>query len=156
MSDPVDNEGRVRQILATIKPLACEYYQLTGRPLGVTGEIAEYLAAETLGLTLAPPRTTGYNAVRGAERIQVSSRAYGTDAGPGQKMSRINTDAPCDAVILAILDNATLDPREMWEAPFAAVAERLAVPGSKARARGVLAVDEFKRIPAAHQVWPAR
>lgn len=58
----------------------------------------------------------------------------------------------CDAVLLVLLDNKTLDPREMWEAPFTAVAARLAVPGSKSRDRGALSVSEFKRM--AHQVWP--
>jgi hypothetical protein len=33
---------------------ATEYYRLTGKPLGVTGEVAEYVAAEILGLTLIP------------------------------------------------------------------------------------------------------
>jgi GNAT superfamily N-acetyltransferase len=37
--------SRVREILATVKPLAAEYYRLTGKPLGVTGEVAEYVAA---------------------------------------------------------------------------------------------------------------
>lgn len=36
--------------------LAAEYYRLTGKPLGVTGEVAEYVAAETLGLVLADAR----------------------------------------------------------------------------------------------------
>jgi len=39
------NEARVRQILASIEPLAGEYYRLTGKPLGVTGGIAECVAA---------------------------------------------------------------------------------------------------------------
>ena len=52
---------RVREILAAVKPLAAEYYQLTGKPLGVTGEVAEYIAAELLALELAPPRTKGYD-----------------------------------------------------------------------------------------------
>ena len=43
------NEARVREILAKVKPLAVEYYRLTGKPLGVTGEVAEYVAAEILG-----------------------------------------------------------------------------------------------------------
>jgi hypothetical protein len=81
MSD--SNETRVRQILATIKPLGGEFYRLTGKPLGVTGEIAEYVAAEELGLVLAPARTTGYDALRGSERIQIKGRAYG-----GAKLSR--------------------------------------------------------------------
>ena len=41
---------RVREILTAVKPLAAEFYRLTGKPLGVTGEIAEYVAAEILGL----------------------------------------------------------------------------------------------------------
>ena len=72
-----ETEGahRVREILAAVKPLAAEYYQLTGKPLGVTGEVAEYVAAQTLRLELAPPRTKGYDAIRktsqGEQRIQI-------------------------------------------------------------------------------------
>ena len=146
------NDARVREILATVKPLAAEYYRLTGKPLGVTGEVAEYVAADLLGLTLTPARTTGYDALRGTERIQIKGRAYGKYAKPGQRMSRIKIDAPCDMVLLVVLDNATLELREMWEAPFASVVERLALPGSKARQRGALGVAEFKRV--AHRVWP--
>ncbi len=146
------NEARVRQILATIKLLAVEFYRLTGKPLGVTGEIAEYVAAEKLGLVLAPARTTGYDALRGKERIQIKGRAYGEDARPGQRMSRIKTDSPCDTVLLVLLDNFTLDAREMWEAPFTVVSELLVRTESKARARGALSVAEFKTV--AHRVWP--
>jgi hypothetical protein len=147
---------RVREILATAKPLAAEYYRLTGKPLGITGEIAEYVAAETLGLELAPPRTKGFDAVRkteaGGERIQIKGRAYGENTNPGQRVGAIKRGSPCDRVLLVLLDNRTLEPREMWEAPIAKVEERLSLPGSKARARGALAVSEFKRI--AERVWP--
>jgi hypothetical protein len=147
---------RVREILATVKPLAAEYYRLTGKPLGVTGEVAEYVAAETLGLVLADARTPGHDAIRQTpddpQRIQIKGRAYGDDAKPGQRISRIKTDAACDAVLLVLLDNKTLDAREMWEAPFTAVAARLAIPGSKSRDRGALGVSEFKRM--ARKVWP--
>src|SRR5271157_4787525 len=91
-------------------------------------------------------RTVGYDALRGTERIQIKGRAYGENAKPGQRISRIKLDAPCDTVLLVLLDNATLEPREMWEAPFASVREYLARPGSKARARGALSVSAFKRI----------
>ena len=67
-------------------------------------------------------------------------------------MGRIKTDVPCDVVLLVLLDNATLEPPEMWEAPIAAVLECLARPGSKARERGALGAADFKRL--AHQVWP--
>jgi hypothetical protein len=146
------SEQRVREILAAVKPLAAEFYRLTGKPLGVTGEVAEFVAAELLGLTPAPARTTGYDALCGTERIQIKGRAYGVDAKPGQRISQIKIDAPCDTVVLVLLDNATLEPREMWEAPFAAVAARLAHPGSNAGARGALGVSDFKRM--ARCVWP--
>jgi hypothetical protein len=143
---------RLREILATAKRLAVEYYQLTGKPLGVTGEVAEYVAAETLDLKLAPPRTHGYDALRGIERIQIKGRAHGKKTDSGQKIGRIKTDAPFDTALLVLLDNATLEPREMWEASYEAVIKRLAVPGSKARARGVLSVPEFKAM--GQRVWP--
>jgi hypothetical protein len=148
----LENEARVREILAAVRPLAAEYYRLTGKPLGVTGEVAEYVAAELLGLKLAPARTAGYDALRGAERIQIKGRAYGKNAKPGQRMSRIKHDAPCDTVLLVLVDNATLEPREIWEAPFAAVVECLQRPGSKAPERGALGVAAFKSV--AHRVWP--
>jgi Family of unknown function (DUF6998) len=151
--------ARVREILATVKPLAAEYYRLTGKPLGVTGEVAEFVAAERLGLQLADARTAGYDAVRndpgGPVHIQIKGRAYGDNAKPGQRLGRIKADARCDVVLLVLLDNATLEPREMWEAPFAEVLARLAEPGSKARnERGALSVRDFKRLKSVRLVWP--
>jgi hypothetical protein len=147
--------SRIREILATVKPLAAEYYRLTGKPLGVTGEVAEYVAAEILGLTLVAARTVGYDALRGTERIQIKGRAYGVNAKPGQRMSRIKLDAPCDTVLLVLLDNATLEACEMWEAKYESVCECLIRPGSKARERGAMSVSAFKRLRTAKQVFPA-
>lgn len=152
---PEATEERVREILAAVKPLAAEFYRLSGKPLGVTGEIAEYVAAEKLGLELAPPRTEGYDAIRqtpdGPVRIQIKGRAFGADSKPGQRLSRIKTGAPCDVVLLVLLDNATLEAREMWEAPYPVVVSLLERPGSRSRERGALGVSTFKRV--ARRVW---
>lgn len=80
-------------------------------------------------------------------------QTYGDNAKLGQRMGTIKQGAACDTVLLVLLDNRTLEPREMWEAPYLAVAERLAIPGSKARARGALGVSEFKHLAA--RVWPS-
>lgn len=154
---PNAEPNRMDALLGEVKRLAAEYYQLTGKPLGVTGEIAEYVVAHALGLELAPPRTAGYDAIRrtdqGDVRVQIKGRALGADAKPGQRLGRIKPGAACDVVILAVLDPATLDPVEMWEASYDTVVERLEVPGSKARnERGALSVREFKRL--ATLVWP--
>jgi hypothetical protein len=152
-----DSAERTKQILAAVKPLAAEYYRLTGKPLGVTGEIAEYIAAQELDLVLAPPRTAGYDAIRkgvnGDEKIQIKGRAFGEDSKPGQRLGKIKPGADCDTVLLVVLDNATLEPVGMWEAPYAAVVARLAEPGSKARnERGAMSVGDFKRL--AKPIWP--
>lgn len=52
----------VGKLIDTARRLAVEYHALTGRPLGITGEVGEYEAARLLGLELAPARTAGYDA----------------------------------------------------------------------------------------------
>ena len=49
-------------ITAAIK-LAMAYRDITGKPLGITGEVGEYHAAKLLGLHLADARQPGYDAV---------------------------------------------------------------------------------------------
>ncbi len=42
----------IEEILVTAKELASRYKKLTGKPLGITGEIAEFNAAKLLNLEL--------------------------------------------------------------------------------------------------------
>lgn len=154
----LDVPARIKEILAAVKLLAAEYYRLTGKPLGVTGEVAEYVATEHLGLALVPPRPPGYDALRhtpaGPQRIQIKGRAYDPAARSSQRIGTIKQDGPCDVVMLVLLNNATLDPVEIWEAPFPAVVARLVEPGSKSRnERGALSVSDFKRL--GRRVWSA-
>jgi len=154
----LDVPARIKEILAAVKPLAAEYYRLTGKPLGVTGEVAEYVAAELLGLELVPPRTAGYDALRhtlaGPQRIQIKGRAYDPGARSSKRIGTIKRDGPCDVVMLVLLNNATLDPVEIWEAAFPGVIARLIEPGSKSRnERGALSVSDFKRL--GRRVWSA-
>lgn len=151
-----DETRRVEDILAAVKPLAAEYYRTTGKPLGVTGEVAEYIAAQKLGLVLTPARTSGHDAIRktpgGEERIQIKGRAFGEKSKRSQRLGSIRKGTACDKVLLVLLDNATLDPVEMWEASYERVATRLAEPGSRARnERGAMSVRDFKKL--AVKVW---
>src|SRR3546814_19780184 len=63
------------EILERARQAAIEYYELTGKPLGITGEVGEYLAAKILGLQLADARAPGYDATadRG-RRLQIKAR----------------------------------------------------------------------------------
>jgi hypothetical protein len=147
------SDRRVGEILAEVRRLAAEYYKLTGRPLGATGELAEHAAVQKLGLKLAPVRAPGYDAIRdtpnGPERIQI--KGLSVPAKPGQCMSKIRPG--CDFVIFVRLDSRTFEPCEIWEAPMPAVEARLAVKGSKARGRRVLRVQEFQHLPGAKCIW---
>ncbi|WP_201271493.1 hypothetical protein [Sinorhizobium medicae] len=141
----------MREILTAIKPLAAEYYRLTGKPLGVTSEVAETIAVDVLGLELAPPRTAAYDAIRrtldGSEkRIQIKGRAFGADANPGQRLGRIKQAAACYTVLLVLLDNAALDLREMWT-------PRMPPSRSDLQNRDLksVSVPEFKRL--AVKIW---
>ena len=146
-----EKREKIAAIMKTLKPLASEYYRLTGKPLGVTGELAEYAAADKLGLTLAAAREPDYDALRGTERIQIKGRSFTPKSTAGQRMGRLKVDAQCDAVLLVILDPITLDPNEMWEAPFAVVKAHLEELAPAAQVRG-LPIDSFKKL--AKRVWP--
>ncbi|MDH3032108.1 DUF6998 domain-containing protein [Methylobacterium fujisawaense] len=152
-----ERSARVREILVAIKPLAAEFYRLTGKPLGVTGEVAEYVAADLLGLELAPARQAGYDAIRRAagrqERVQIKGRAYAKGKDSGQRLGTIKPNAECDVVLLVLMDNATLEPREILEADYSHLCDLLTRPG-KARERGSLSVAEFRRV--AKVVWSDR
>ena len=149
------SEDRVVEILQEVRALAKEFRDLTGKPLGVTGEVAEYHAARLLGLTLCGARTVGYDAMRQCngkmQRVQIKGRVLLPDSKPGQRLGTIKPDAPCDTVVLVLMDEA-LDVTEILEAEMADVRARLAVPGSRARERGSLGLSEFRRM--ARQVWP--
>ena len=144
-------------ILRDVKLLAIEYYEKTGKPLGVTGEIAELEASLALGLTLAGARQEGYDALRQrdgiTETIQIKGRwkKEGTNWG---RVPSIKTDKEFDTAMLVLL-TGRYDLHEIWEAPRAAVIARLDAPGSKARnERRSMGVSQFKAI--AKRTWSSR
>ena len=65
----------VGKIINQIKEVASEYYEKTGRPLGATGEIAEYEVVRLLNLEISEVRQPGYDAIRykgqKKEKIQI-------------------------------------------------------------------------------------
>lgn len=145
---------RIGEVITQAKGLAIEYRQLTGKPLGITGEVAEYVAAQLLGLQLCQARQTGYDAIRksskGDIRIQIKGRCILTD-NPGQRLGKIRLDHEWDTVVLVLM-NADFEPFVIYEADRNSVQIALETPGSKARnERGALSVSKFKSI--ARKVW---
>ena len=146
---------QIGNVLERAKAAAIDYYRLTGKPLGITGEIGEYYAANHLNLELADARTAGYDATdQAGRRIQIKARSIAAkDMRPGQRVGSIRLDHDWDAVVLVIMDEL-FEPQIMYEAERGAIEEALTRPGSKARnERGALAVSKFKSI--GKQVWPS-
>jgi hypothetical protein len=104
-------------LLAEAKRLAREYQALTGKPLGITGEVAEYEAARILNLQLTPARTAGYDAIRTSDghRYQIKGRCLLPGCKPGQRMGRINTGHDFDSVLLVLMDEQ-FNALEIYEA----------------------------------------
>jgi hypothetical protein len=146
---------QIAEVLAQAKDLARKYRKLTGKPLGITGEVAEFAAAELLGLELADARQAGYDAVRhtnGKEvKIQIKGRCIPSGAKPGQRLGRIRLDHEWDTVLLVLMDE-NYEVLSIYEAERTDIEDALLAPGSRARnERGALAVAKFKSI--GRQVW---
>jgi hypothetical protein len=143
-------QNRVMEILRDAKKLAQEYRSVTGKPLGITGEVAEYEAARILGVQLTPARQAGYDATEkkpgGTRHLQIKGRCLLPGCKPGQRLGSIDVRKEWDAVLMVLLDG-NFDAFEIYEAGRAAVLRALSAPGSKARnERGALAVSKFKAI----------
>ena len=96
----------VGEVLEKAKQAAIDYYRLTGKPLGITGEVGEYAAAQLLGLTLADARAPGYDATDATGRhYQIKTRALSQSARKqSQRLGSIKLDREWDAVLLTLLD----------------------------------------------------
>ena len=144
------NDERVMELLRAAKTLAREYYSLTGKPLGVTGEVAEYEAARILGVELTSARQPGYDAIetigRTTKKLQIKGRCLQENCKPGQRLGSIRTEHDWDAVLMVLLDSE-FNATEIYEAKRKQVEAALNAPGSKARnVRGALSVSKFKSI----------
>ena len=137
-------------LLANAKVLAQQYRALTGKPLGITGEVAEYEASRILGVELTPARQAGYDALETingvVRRLQIKGRCLLMDCKPGQRLGSIDVKKDFDAVLLVLLDE-NFNATSIFEADREDVLTVLAEPGSKSRnERGALGVSKFKSI----------
>lgn len=142
--------SEVAELLKKAKILAKKYKAITGKPLGITGEVAEFAAATILRLDLATARQSGYDVIRrdsGKEtKIQIKGRCICEDAKRGQRVGGIKLNRVWDSVLLVLMDD-DYEVIKMYEAKRAAIKKALLAPGSKARnERGSLSVEKFKSI----------
>ena len=144
------SDQQILAILGQAKVLAQQYRRLTGKPLGITGEVAEYEAARILGIELTPARQAGYDAIDVSNgmtrRLQIKGRCVLPNCKPGQRLGSIDINKDWDAVLLVLLDE-NFDATAMREAERADVVAALNAPGSRSRnERGALGVSKFRSI----------
>jgi hypothetical protein len=154
---PGDTSDEIMDILAQAKKLAQRYRALTGKPLGIAGEVAEFEVGRLLGLELLGARQEGYDAIRRmgkkTQRLQVKGRCVLPGASKSQRIGKIDPNKEFDAVLLVLM-NESLDATAIYEANREPVIAALTAPGSKARnERGQLGVSKFRSI--AKRIWPA-
>ena len=141
---------RLVELLGEVKKLAQEYYQLTGKPLGVTGEIAEFEAARLLGVQLCVARQEGYDAIRsspdGQMRLSIKSACFHASLEAKWRIGKIEFEKEWDSTLMVLL-TPDFEPREIWEADREALTRLL-----ENASRTDPGVRKFKSV--AHMVWP--
>jgi hypothetical protein len=143
---------KVGKLLEQAKGIAREYRSMTGRPLGITSEVAGYEAARLLQLSLNKARRADYDATGpDGKRYQIKGRVIYEHSKPAKRFGSIRLDHEWDAVLLVLLE-ADFSPTEIYEAERSEVEKALMEPGARARnQRGALNIAKFKAI--ARLVW---
>jgi hypothetical protein len=137
--------------------VARRYRALTGRPLGIMGEVSEAAASQLWGLSLAEARPSGYDAVREEKgliaRIQIKGRCLPQGKPSARlRVGSIKFDSQWDTVVLVLM-NEGLEVSAIYEAGRAEIMEALKAPRSKTRdVRGQLPVGKFRSIRM--RIWP--
>ncbi len=144
-------------LLEQARAIAVKYHALTGKPLGITGEVGEYEAARILGLELKDAREPGCDAVdRNGRTYQVKTRAIKKGRPvSSQRIGIIDISKPWDAALLVLLDD-TLNPTEILEASREKILSVVKPKGSAPKTRiegGALTVSKFRQLAGGKSVW---
>ncbi len=136
--------------------MAADYRKATGKPLGISAEIARHDVARLLGLQLIPPQEThGYDAIGDGrwegKRIQIKGRAIFDESKSGHRIGQLRINQEWDSVMLVLMDQE-FEPYEIHEVERDDLMEVLAdKKGGKRSKRGVISVARFKII--SRLVW---
>jgi len=146
----------VDKLISEARRLAADYRRATGKPLaGVSGEVAQYDAAQLLDLEICQPKVAGYDAIgrgtREGKKIQIKGRAIFDESKSGQRIGQLTIDQEWDSVMLVLMDD-NLDTYEIYEASRDIILEDLnKTTSSNRRKRGAMSVAKFKII--SQLVW---
>jgi len=145
----------VDKLISEARRIAAEYRRATGKPLGISAEIARHDACTFLELE-PHEDATGYDA-RGLTgeredlRFQIKGRAIFDEKKGGQRLGQIKIDQDWDKILLVIMDE-DFETTEIYEASRDVILENIEDSNSGNRQkRGAMSVARFKRF--AQLVW---
>ena len=144
-----------KKLISEARRLAAEYRKATGKPLGISGEIAEFDAADKLNLEISQEKAAGYDAIgkgsREGKRIQIKGRAVFDEKKSGQRIGQLKIDQEWDLVVLVIMDE-NYDAVEIYEVSREIIMDALSESKSSNRnKRGAMSLAKFKII--SNLVW---
>lgn len=145
----------VDTLIAQARRLAAEFRKVTGKPLPVSSEIAQYDASRLLDLELVHPGMGGYDAIgrgpRAGQRVQIKGRAILDEQRVGHRIGQLKLDQAWDILVLVLMD-AQFEPLEIYQANRQVIEESLSSTANNRRdRRGAMSVARFKNI--ARLVW---
>lgn len=141
----------VDKLIAEARKLAVEFRRTTGKSLpGVSGEIAEYDAAQLLDLELLKEKPGGYDAVgkgqRDGWRVQIKARVIFDDSKSGQRIGQLKVEQDWDSVLLVLMDE-NYETFEIYEAERETIEDAIHdAANSSRKKRGAMSVAKFKNI----------
>lgn len=143
------------KLVAEARRLAAEYRKATGKPLGISSEIAEFDAAKLLNLELCREKTGAYDAIgrgtREGKRVQIKGRAVFDEKKSGQRIGQLKLEQEWDSVILVIMDE-NYDPVEIYECDKDIILDESdKLQNNKRNKRGAMSLAKFKII--SNLVW---
>lgn len=145
----------VDKLISEARRIAAEYRRATGKPLGISAEIAQHDACHYLHLEPVEAET-GYDAIgveepRKGRRIQIKGRAIFDESKGGQRLGQLRLEQDWDSVALVLMD-PEFETTEIYEASRQAILDALEDATQSRRSnRGAMSVARFKHI--AQLVW---
>ena len=140
----------VDKLISEARRIAAEYRRATGKPLGISAEIASHDACTYLDLE-ANEEALGYDAVgskgeRKGKHFQIKGRAIFDEQKGGQRLGQIKIEQDWDIILLVLMDE-DFETTEIYEASREDILNDLDEAGTSSRQkRGVMSVARFKRL----------
>lgn len=145
----------VDKLISEARRIAAEYRRATGKPLGISSEIARHDACTFLGLE-PHEDAIGYDAIglkgeRKDELYQIKGRAIFDDSKGGQRIGHVKIEQNWDKILLVLM-NDDFETTQIYEASRQAMLEDLNENNNGSRQkRGAMSVARFKCL--AQLVW---